>query len=237
MAAVPLTSAVPALVRIAIRDVNDEPPQFIKESFNAILTLPTVNGVVVAKVPAYDVDTVGRLRFAIKSNEARSLFRIDEFEGVVRVNMNHSTDFTKKQYNIPLVVSDGVHSDSASLIVTIRNATTNADSFHFLQSEYRVSLRENQSSAIPQPLLTVTAVDPSVDEAVMYRILNPRAEFVIGAGSGVISWTGVMLDREMTPTIKLVVQRDLIVFNLIAGTSEMNGAGLKGHLCPLTNVR
>ncbi|VDM48292.1 unnamed protein product [Toxocara canis] len=105
-----------------------------------------------------------------------------------------------------MVVSDGVHSDSATLTVKVHNATINTDSLHFLQRQYHVTVVENRTSATPQPLLTVAAVDPNLGESVMYRILNPRPEFVIGAGSGLISWTGISLDRELTPLVKLVVQ-------------------------------
>uniref|UniRef100_A0A0M3IME1 Cadherin domain protein n=1 Tax=Ascaris lumbricoides TaxID=6252 RepID=A0A0M3IME1_ASCLU len=81
-----------------------------------------------------------------------------------------------------------------------------ADALHFLQREYRATVVENRTSLTPEPLLTVAAVDPNLGEAIMYRILNPRPEFVIGAGSGLLSWTGIPLDRELTPHIKLVVQ-------------------------------
>lgn len=105
-------------------------------------------------------------------------------------------------------MSDGVHSDSTILIVRIRNTTMDADALHFLQREYRATVVENRTSLTPEPLLTVAAVDPNLGEAIMYRILNPRPEFVIGAGSGLLSWTGIPLDRELTPHIKLVVQVD-----------------------------
>lgn len=44
MATVALSTAVPALVQISIHDVNDEPPKFEKETYDAILSLPTVEG-------------------------------------------------------------------------------------------------------------------------------------------------------------------------------------------------
>uniref|UniRef100_A0A915BTY2 Cadherin domain-containing protein n=3 Tax=Parascaris TaxID=6254 RepID=A0A915BTY2_PARUN len=206
MATVALSTTVPALVKISIRDVNDESPKFEKDTYDAVLSLPTVEGVVIASIPAYDADTVGRLRYAIKSKKLKHLFTIDEFEGVVRVNANDSTNFIETEYKVPLVVSDGVHSDSTILIVRIRNTTMDANALHFLQRVYRATVAENRTSLTPEPLLTVTAVDLNLGEAVMYRILNPRPEFVIGAGSGLLSWTGIPLDRELTPQIKLVVQ-------------------------------
>uniref|UniRef100_A0A915BTF9 Cadherin domain-containing protein n=1 Tax=Parascaris univalens TaxID=6257 RepID=A0A915BTF9_PARUN len=100
MATVALSTTVPALVKISIRDVNDESPKFEKDTYDAVLSLPTVEGVVIASIPAYDADTVGRLRYAIKSKKLKHLFTIDEFEGVVRVNANDSTNFIETEYKI-----------------------------------------------------------------------------------------------------------------------------------------
>lgn len=54
----------------------------------------------IASVPAHDADTVGRLRYAIKSKKLKHLFTIDEFEGVVRVNANDSTNFVETEYKV-----------------------------------------------------------------------------------------------------------------------------------------
>uniref|UniRef100_A0A183F099 CA domain-containing protein n=1 Tax=Gongylonema pulchrum TaxID=637853 RepID=A0A183F099_9BILA len=39
-----LTSALPALVHVTVRDVNDVPPKFVSKNYTANLLLPTLKG-------------------------------------------------------------------------------------------------------------------------------------------------------------------------------------------------
>ncbi|OZC11535.1 hypothetical protein X798_01393 [Onchocerca flexuosa] len=200
-----LTSPVPALVEIVVVDMNDVAPSFIQKHYNATLFLPTLKGTTICYVSAKDIDTVGVLRYAITASGDRKLFAIEEFTGRVYTDGNSWTDYAKNNYEINLVVSDGLKSDSAILSIRIENTSQIGNTIKFMETNYEAMIIENISSPVPERLLTVRARSASND-SLLYSILNPNNYFTVGTTSGIISWTGTTIDREKVSLVQFIVQ-------------------------------
>uniref|UniRef100_A0A915PC44 Uncharacterized protein n=1 Tax=Setaria digitata TaxID=48799 RepID=A0A915PC44_9BILA len=200
-----LTSTVPALVEITVLDMNDVPPSFTQKRYNATLLLPTLKGTTVCYVSAEDVDTVGLLRYAIAAADDNKLFGVEEFTGRVYTNANSSSDYEEDSYQVNLVVSDGLKSDFAFLFVRTENTSQTGNMIKFLENNYELVVTENVTSSVAVRLLSLN-VTSKIKDSILYNILNPNEYFTIGATSGIISWTGAVIDREKTATIQFIVQ-------------------------------
>ncbi|MCP9259219.1 BMA-PRK-1 [Dirofilaria immitis] len=200
-----LTSAVPALVEIAVIDMNDMAPSFIQKHYNTTLFLPTLKGTTVCYVSAEDIDAVGVLRYAIIASADSKLFAVEEFTGRIYTDGNSSADYAKNSYEINLIVSDGLKSDSAILSVHIQNTSQTGSIIKFLKTNYEGMITENITSSVAVQLLTVNARSVTNDY-LLYSILNPNSYFTVGATSGIVSWTGRVIDREEVSTIQFIVQ-------------------------------
>ncbi|CAG9538889.1 unnamed protein product [Cercopithifilaria johnstoni] len=200
-----LASPVPVLVEIMIVDMNDMPPIFIQKQYNATLLLPTLKGTTICYATAKDVDTVGILRYAIVSSNDRKLFAVEEFTGRIYTNGNSSADYSKNKYEINLVVSDGLKSDFAVLSIYVENISQTKSTIKFLETNYGAIITENITSSVMTRLLTVSARS-TINDSLLYSILNPNNYFTIGATSGIISWTGKAIDREKISAVHLIIQ-------------------------------
>ena len=98
----------PAHVTININDINDSPPEFTQDTFEADLLLPTFRGVTVLTVHAVDLDTVSisQLEYSIMSGNQRKEFAIDRTSGVLTVADGSNIQGT---YNIGVRVTDGLY--------------------------------------------------------------------------------------------------------------------------------
>uniref|UniRef100_A0A0R3RJ46 Cadherin n=1 Tax=Elaeophora elaphi TaxID=1147741 RepID=A0A0R3RJ46_9BILA len=199
------TSPVPALVEITIVDMNDMAPTFIHNHYNATLLLPTLKDTTICYVTATDVDTVGVLRYAIVASNDSELFAVEEFTGRVYTNGNSSADYEKNKYKINLVVSDGLKSDFTILSIRIENTSQTESTIKFMKVNYEAKLAENTTSPVMVRLLTVNA-RTALNDSLLYSILNPNNYFTIGVTSGIISWTGVAINREEISVVQMIVQ-------------------------------
>lgn len=107
---------------------------------------------------------------------------------------------------MPVIVSDGLHSDSSTVVVNIKGLSNGTSFMRFLNEEYRFNITENQVSEKPQPLGRLTLVNVNTSKTVTYRLLNPSREFVIGINDGLLSWTGISLDREKKSHFKFIIE-------------------------------
>lgn len=72
-----LPAGQPALVTVRVSDVNDSPPRFEHELYNASLLLPTYRGVLLAQVQAHDADLEGPpLRYALLAGDHGGHFQV-----------------------------------------------------------------------------------------------------------------------------------------------------------------
>ncbi|KAK6011423.1 hypothetical protein OSTOST_23488, partial [Ostertagia ostertagi] len=105
-----------------------------------------------------------------------------------------------------VLASDGIHTASATVEISVQKISTEANGFRFPQVEYATSVKENTTFVPGEPLIAVTAVGAPEGASVTYRILNEREEVFIHEGTGMISLTGKRFDREEEANVRLLVQ-------------------------------
>ncbi|VDO60529.1 unnamed protein product [Heligmosomoides polygyrus] len=193
------SSPIPAMVTVKVLDTNDQKPVFTKTKYEAELILPTLPGVVVARPTAIDEDTVGKLRYTIKYS---NLFSINSTDGSVILIRSDAKALNGTKYMLEVLASDGAHTASSSVEISVQNTTAESNGFRFPQTEYHANVKENTTYPSGEPLLAVTPEGASVT----YRILNEREEVFIHDGTGMISLTGKRFDREEEPIVRLLVQ-------------------------------
>lgn len=108
-------------------------------------------------------------------------------------------------FQINLVVSDGLKSDFTLLSIRIENTSQIESTIKFLKTDYEAMITENITSSVMVRLLTVSARS-TVNDILLYSILNPNDYFVVGAISGIVSWTGIAIDREKMSAVQFIVQ-------------------------------
>nr|ACI49172.1 hypothetical protein Csp3_JD01.004 [Caenorhabditis angaria] len=196
------SSLMPALVIVTILDENDEPPKFLEKSITSFpIYLPTANNIRISPIQnAKDIDTVGRIRYTIKDEEAKSVFAINSTNGDVRII--DAEKLKEKIYVFDVFASDGIRTDSYSLNIPVSRPEKSSN-FRFISQKYSTTILENTTYPVGKPFLSVTAIGGS---SVSYSIINPRDEFAIHSGTGIITSTGIAVDREIEAVIRLVVQ-------------------------------
>uniref|UniRef100_A0A7I4YD34 Cadherin domain protein n=1 Tax=Haemonchus contortus TaxID=6289 RepID=A0A7I4YD34_HAECO len=200
------SSPIPAVVHVTVLDTNDQKPAFTKTKYEVDLILPTVPGVVVATPTAVDEDTVGKLRYAIKGNTHAKLFSMNSTDGSITLLKSDPKSLNLAKYVMEVLVSDGVHTATATVEISVRKISTDASGFRFPLVEYQASVKENATFVPGESLIAVTAVGAPEGASVTYRILNEREEVFIHESTGMISLTGKPFDREEEPVVRLLVQ-------------------------------
>ncbi|EGT52030.1 hypothetical protein CAEBREN_12407 [Caenorhabditis brenneri] len=195
----PRRSLMPSLVVVTVIDENDEPPRFLSESIDVSILLPTANNVLVGGQQATDVDSTGTLRYFIKDQSVP--FYVDSKTGDVFVKDSHSVSGEIKSFNVEVFVTDG--KQSASYIMKISTSTAENSKFKFTKPEYRTTLKENTTFTPGTVILSVATVG---DKLAHFSIINQHEAFFIHPGTGVISSSGLALNREVSPVIRLVIE-------------------------------
>lgn len=195
----PRRSLMPSLVVVTVIDENDEPPRFLSESIDASILLPTANNVLVGGQQATDVDSTRTLRYFIKGQSVP--FYANSKTGDIFVKDSNSVSGEKKSFNVEVFVTDG--KQSASYIMKISTSTAENSKFKFTKPEYRTSVIENTTFT---PGTVILSVATDGDKLAHFSIINQHEAFFIHPGTGVISSTGLALDREVSSVIRLVVE-------------------------------
>ncbi|CAB3403624.1 unnamed protein product [Caenorhabditis bovis] len=204
----PKSSPMPALVIIAVVDENDEAPIFENSVLRVSpLIVPTANGVPVGHQIAKDKDTVGKIRYFVKDENAKKVFGVNSTSGEIFVR---NADYLKEaEYKFDVFASDGIRSTNYQIIVPVRS-TRDDSGFRFQFAEYKTSIVENTTYAPGKTLISVNAIGAREGAPVVYSIVNERKEFAIHSGTGVIALTGVPVDREVEDSIRLIVRAKAI---------------------------
>ncbi|XP_006128510.2 protocadherin Fat 1 isoform X2 [Pelodiscus sinensis] len=190
-----------ANVTIYVIDINDCPPVFSKDLFEASLLVPTYKRVQVITVNATDADSVAfsQLIYSITEGNIGDKFSIDPKTGTITVQ---NTTQLRSRYELTVRVSDGRFASTASVKINVKESK--ASPLKFTQSSYSVVVRENSTKA--ERIDVITVVGNQMNEPLFYRILNPDSRFKISSTSGVLSTTGIPFDREQQESFDIVVE-------------------------------
>ncbi|XP_077575888.1 protocadherin Fat 1a [Stigmatopora nigra] len=189
-----------ANVTVEVADVNDCPPVFARDVYEAAVALPTYVGVRVAELDASDRDSGARLLYSIAEGNIGDKFQIGAETGVVSIR---NVTQLRSRYELKVRVSDGRFAAVAAVNVQLRENKENGRA-QFTRESYRASVPENLTEKTTVEVIAVAA--NRLNEPLFYRILNPDQHFQIGRTSGAVSTTGVTFDREIQDSFHLVVE-------------------------------
>ncbi|MGH0176874.1 UNVERIFIED_CONTAM: hypothetical protein FKN15_016909 [Acipenser sinensis] len=190
-----------ANVTIQVVDVNDCPPVFSREVYEASILVPTYKGVKIITLNATDADSGpnSKIIYSITDGNIGERFTIDPIMGVLSVQ---NTTHLRSRYELTVRASDGRFADTASVKINVKE--NKESNLKFTQSSYTALVLENLSE--PKMLAIITAIGNRINEPLFYHILNPDRKFKISHTSGVLSTTGIPFDREEQDVYDIVVE-------------------------------
>lgn len=190
-----------ANVTIEVIDVNDCPPAFSQNTYEATVVVPTYKGVEVIQVNATDSDSGpnSNLLLSISEGNIGDKFRMDPATGVISVQ---NVTQLRSRYELKVRVSDGRFASVATVKINVKE--NKESTLKFSREAYRAFVQENSSEK--RTLEVIAAVGNQVNEPLFYKILNPDKKFEISRTSGVVSTTGIPFDRETQDTFEVVVE-------------------------------
>nr|XP_032655849.1 protocadherin Fat 1 isoform X1 [Chelonoidis abingdonii] len=190
-----------ANVTIYVVDINDCPPVFSKDLYEASLLVPTYKRVTVITVNATDADSraFSQLIYSVTEGNIGDKFSIDPKTGTITVQ---NTTQLRSRYELTVRASDGRFASTTSVKINVKESK--ASQLKFTQSSYSAVVRENSTET--KTIAVITAVGNQINEPLFYHILNPDSRFKISYTSGVLSTTGIPFDREQQESFDIVVE-------------------------------
>lgn len=190
-----------AKVTIHIADINDSPPVFDEQLYEAKLLLPTYEDVAVVAVKASDKDSGvnSKLVYTISGGDEERFFKINRDNGLITVR---TPNRLRHSYELTVSVSDGTYENICMVKVAVEHTQSNG--LHFSKLVYEADIAENRTGI--DEVTVVTAVGHALNEHITFSILNPTEMFKMGSTSGVVQTTGVAFDREERENYTLVIE-------------------------------
>lgn len=184
-----LSAQQPAMVSIRVSDVNDSPPRFEHEQYNASLLLPTYTGVRVVQVAAHDPDLEGpSLRYTLMAGDHEGHFEVRLHTGEVVVR---EPSGLQGLYRLLISASDGRSETATLVLVAVDRANTGH--LRFMRPLWEAAVRENEPAEQRVTLLSVLGT--AVGEPVRFSLLTPSDHFALSTYSGLVRCLAP-LDRE-----------------------------------------
>ncbi|XP_060237640.1 protocadherin Fat 1 isoform X3 [Meriones unguiculatus] len=199
----PLSSDV--IVTVDVTDLNDNPPQFEQQIYEAKISEHAAHGHFVICVKACDADSsdLDKLEYSILSGNDHKSFAMDSETGIITLS-NLRRHALKPFYSLNVSVSDGVFRSSAQVHVTVMGG--NLHSPVFLQNEYEAELAENAPLHTLVVQVKATDRDSGIYGHITYHIVNDFAKDRFYVNDRGQIFTLEKLDRE-TPAEKVVPVR------------------------------
>ena len=183
-------------VTIIIHDINDNLPQFSKNSYSVFVSENVSTPHIVLAVVAMDADIgdAGLVNYSIVLGNMENKFIIGS-DGVIQVVDSLDYEVTTNYTLLVEAFDSGVPPLSSIAEVTITVSDVNDNSPMFTQDAYNLMILENQ---LPQVIETISAVDidSEPNAMILYTIKSSSPiPFAVSAVTGVLSSTAI-LDRE-----------------------------------------
>uniref|UniRef100_A0A8C9U158 FAT atypical cadherin 3 n=1 Tax=Scleropages formosus TaxID=113540 RepID=A0A8C9U158_SCLFO len=183
------------LVTVTIEDMNDNPPMFTQQLYEAHVSELAPKGHFVTCIQALDMDKLDaeRLRYSILSGNEKANFAIHKETGIISLSSQRRQGM-QQLYILNVSVSDGIFTSMAQVHIRILEA--NHYSPVFSQRFYLAQIRENSPVGSKVVQLRATDEDSGIYGQLTYCFVNDlgKDQFSIDT-SGQILTTG-KLDRE-----------------------------------------
>lgn len=200
----PLTST--CLVFIHLKGEH-EGLQFTNKVYNATVKENSRAGTWIAKVEASDQNNSRqRITYTIFSGNENHIFSINRHTGEIRVQKDDSLDFeVSPQIQLVVLADNGLQTAHCRVSITLLDINDNAPLFE--HSSYRTAVWEGQVHNTYIMQVFASDADSSMNGQIEYSILsgNNNEAFILDSVRGILA-TNVLLDREITPSYKLVLQ-------------------------------
>lgn len=198
-----------ATVRLAVADVNDNPPEFELREYRAAVSELAAPGAELLRVHAAsrDVGVNAAVSYALVGGDERDDFALDRDSGVLRVA--RPLDYERRRaYLLTVQAVDGGApplSDHATVNVTVTDANDNPPVFS--QAAYGARVREDAAVGSRVVQLIADDADSGANGRVAYSIAGGDRDgrFAIDEDTGYVS-LAAPLDREAEPAYALEVR-------------------------------
>ncbi|NXX40550.1 PCDGH protein, partial [Tricholaema leucomelas] len=202
-------------VEVAIQDVNDNSPTFLRDTFQLEMNELTSPGARFVVGPAKDAD-VGSNSLQSYELEANRYFEVEVKEKqdgsklaelVLRQPLDRESEQSLRLVLMALDGGDPPRSGTAQLFINVTDANDNAPVF--ARDRYRVSLQEDASPGSVVLKVSATDADAGTNALITYGFGEMPTEllrlFVMDAESGIITLQD-LLDFEQTRGYTLLVE-------------------------------
>ncbi|XP_061183428.1 neural-cadherin-like [Saccostrea echinata] len=211
-----------AVVRVSIKDVNDNKPYFEESLYFASVREDSFTGQSITTIAAKDLDEA-TFTYSLSGS---SLFAVKSGTGEIYVAGSLDYETEPNVYNVTLVVNDGKFSSQTMVQISIIDTNDNTPKFD--QNTYDIRNLE-EGRVYNQVLITVHATDLDVNRnpqnLIEYSLSQDDAVinslFSIDKNSGVITINGE-LDRDK-PDGRAVYQFTVLAIDEPAAESHLTG--------------
>ncbi|XP_064633793.1 cadherin EGF LAG seven-pass G-type receptor 2-like isoform X2 [Lineus longissimus] len=202
-----------ATVVITIKDMNDNYPQFEKNSYTVRVRedIDWKSQPVIGTIMAHDADLGpnGLIRYSITGGNTRDTFKINEVNGQLSVvkQLNYE-DTYGNSYNLKVRAQDsGSPSKANSTTVLVVVEDVNDNSPRFITMNFQERILENVDPGYEIVRVQAFDQDSGANSEISYSIINAPANMpiVIDSKTGRITTSGP-LDREKTDRYSFSVQ-------------------------------
>ncbi len=198
-----------AIITINLTDVNDNDPVITSHGgVNTVSLSLAENTTAVTTISSMDADAGTIVTYSIIGNDA-GLFQIDTNTGVLSFQL--STDYEtpldadgNNVYEVSVSATDGVRTDSQSLLITVTDASESAVTAILDSNIAMETVAENATTGTPIGI-TAFADDADGTDTVSYSLLNSAGgRFVIDGVTGVVTLaSGLDYETATSHTIRV----------------------------------
>ncbi|XP_017683478.1 PREDICTED: protocadherin Fat 2 [Lepidothrix coronata] len=192
-----LFAAKPTKVTIHVKDVNDSPPVFLKDTYDLSVLLPAHPGMELLSVQAKDADS--EVTYSIVEGNLDNAFYIHPLTGLISI-LNATG--LRSYHELMVRAGDGLYKSTA--LVKLNLTQAQGTGLKFDQDVYTATVMENSTD---EKTLTILGVKGyQLNEPLSYSLLNGKERFKMIQASGVLQTKGVKFDREMQDMHEVAVE-------------------------------
>ncbi|XP_019956840.2 protocadherin-23 [Paralichthys olivaceus] len=181
--------------------------QFTNKVYNSTVKENSRAGTWIAKVEASDqTNSRQRITYTIFSGNENHIFSINRHTGEIRLQKDNSLDFEAgPEIQLVVLADNGLQMAHSRVSITLLDINDNAPLFE--HSSYRTAVWEGQVHNTYIMQVFASDADSGVNGQIEYSIVsgNHNEAFILDSVRGILA-TNVVLDREITPSYKLVLQ-------------------------------